>query len=338
VKSFDNHSKKIYWSNKNELTPRQVFKSSGKKYIFECVCKHDFEISLYQITSRNCWCPYCCNPPKKLCENENCKECFEKSFKSHPKSIYWMDDKNNKKSRQVFKQSNFKYWFNCNDCNHIFDTTLGHILEGNWCPYCNSYKLCEKENCKQCFDKSFASHPKIKYWSDKNEKNPRQICLYSDIKCYFICIDCNNIFYTMVKIISKGSWCPLCKNKTEKKVIEFLKKNNINFIYQFKLTNDTKLYDILCIDTNIIIEIDGRQHFEDVKTFKSNKNDIQDNDKNKMINAINEGYSFIRIYQPDIWNDKIDWKNIILKNLIKNIKPVILYYSADSNIYKDYNI
>lgn len=28
------------------------------------------------------WCPYCSNPPQRLCENDECKECFEKSFAS----------------------------------------------------------------------------------------------------------------------------------------------------------------------------------------------------------------------------------------------------------------
>ena len=81
-KSFASHEKSKYWSNKNELKPNQVFKSSGKKYWFDCECGHEIEISLNNISGGQ-WCPYCCFPIKKLCNNEDCKECFEKSIASY---------------------------------------------------------------------------------------------------------------------------------------------------------------------------------------------------------------------------------------------------------------
>jgi hypothetical protein len=34
---------------------------------------------------------------------------------------------------------------------------------------CNSKQLCDNLECKICFEKSFASHEKSKYWSDKND-------------------------------------------------------------------------------------------------------------------------------------------------------------------------
>ncbi len=37
---------------------------------------------------------------------------------------------------------------------------------------CNSKRLCTNEECQTCFENSFASHEKSKYWS---EKNPRQV-------------------------------------------------------------------------------------------------------------------------------------------------------------------
>jgi len=43
--------------------------------------------------------------------------------------------------------------------------------------------------------------------------------------------------------------------------------------------------------------------------------------------------SFLRIYQPDIWEEKIDWKTIILKNLYKRTLPDITYISSNSDIY-----
>ena len=86
-KSFASHEKSAFWSSKNEKKPEEVYKSSSKKYWFLCnECKHQFEGSLSDINT-GCWCPYCSN--KKLCENIECKICFNKSFACHEKSKYW---------------------------------------------------------------------------------------------------------------------------------------------------------------------------------------------------------------------------------------------------------
>jgi very-short-patch-repair endonuclease len=130
--------------------------------------------------------------------------------------------------------------------------------------------------------------------------------------------------------------CPICKNKTEKIVINFLQDKKINTIIKFKLANDTKKYDILCKDYKIIIEIDGAQHFKDIKFFKSTAKENQENDKNKMLKAMKQGFSFIRIFQEDIWNDKIDWQNIILNNLKIRYKPNLLYFSSIETLYDNH--
>jgi hypothetical protein len=36
-KSFASHEKAQYWSDKNELKPNEVFKSSHEKFIFNCL-------------------------------------------------------------------------------------------------------------------------------------------------------------------------------------------------------------------------------------------------------------------------------------------------------------
>ena len=48
--SFVSHSKSIFWSNENELTPRQVFKNADRrKFKFNCICGHKLEMVLKQI-------------------------------------------------------------------------------------------------------------------------------------------------------------------------------------------------------------------------------------------------------------------------------------------------
>lgn len=49
--------------------------------------------------------------------------------------------------------------------------------------------------------------------------------------------------------------------------MNFLNEENIKFKHQYKFKGDTKKYDFLLIDYNLILEIDGNQHFKDNKHF-----------------------------------------------------------------------
>ena len=104
---------------------------------------------------------------KKLCNNNDCEICFNKSFASNEKSKYWSEE-NKIKPRDVFLQSNKKFIFNCDKCSHNFEGLLSNIIKGQWCSYCSNRQLCNNNNCEICFNKSFASNEKSKYWSDKN--------------------------------------------------------------------------------------------------------------------------------------------------------------------------
>jgi very-short-patch-repair endonuclease/DNA-directed RNA polymerase subunit RPC12/RpoP len=137
-KSFASNNKCQFWSKtKNgHIQPRQVFKSTYKKYWFDCTdCGHDFNKVLYSVTSGQ-WCPYCAG--HKICENIICQECNDKSFASNNKCQFWSKTKNGDiQPRQVFKSTNKKYWFDCTDCGNDFDVALGNVtLSGNWCPHC----------------------------------------------------------------------------------------------------------------------------------------------------------------------------------------------------------
>jgi hypothetical protein len=136
-----------------------------------------------------------CNS-KRLCANEECQICFENSFASHEKSKYWSDKNGDVKQRQVFKKTTTKYWLDC-DCGHEFNIRLANITGNNgWCSYCSNppKKLCDNKDCNTCFEKSFASHEKSKYWSEKNgHVKPRQVFKSSNTKYWFKC-DCGHEF------------------------------------------------------------------------------------------------------------------------------------------------
>jgi very-short-patch-repair endonuclease len=209
-KSFASHEKAKYWSNKNEVKPFQISKGTDKKYWFNCnICNHEFLKSPNGITTNNSWCAYCNS--YKLCDNIECKNCFDKSFASHEK-VKYLSTKNELPARQICKSSGKKYWFKCNICDHDFISIISNITKGQWCGYCSNKLLCENDDCKICFDKSFASHEKSKYWSDKNIEKPRQFGKGTHKKFWFNCDKCNHTFKTSLQIISMGCWCNFCSN------------------------------------------------------------------------------------------------------------------------------
>lgn len=75
-----------------------------------------------------------CTPnSQRLCNDNNCEICFEKSFASHFRARYWSVE-NVLTPRQVFKHSRSKYIFDC-EGNCLFEISLTNINKGYWCPY-----------------------------------------------------------------------------------------------------------------------------------------------------------------------------------------------------------
>ena len=106
-RSFASHEKSVFWSSHNENKPEEVFKSSNKKYLFDCKdCHHEFLKSLDKISTGG-WCSYCSNTQR--CDSIGCQLCFNKSFASHEKSIFWSIE-NKCQPRYVFKLSHKKYF------------------------------------------------------------------------------------------------------------------------------------------------------------------------------------------------------------------------------------
>ena len=340
-KSFASHEKSIYWSNKNEQKPEFVLKKGDKKIWFDCdKCNHIFETQIKAVTNRNGWCPYCNS--NNLCINENCTFCFEKSFASHEKSKYW-SIKNQITPRQIVKGTGEKYWFNCDKCCHEFIKDI-HAITGErcgWCPYCANKKICENYECKECFNKSFASHEKVKYWSIKNTKNPRYLFQGDSDKYWFNCIKCNLDFETVLYNVKSGFWCPYCVNKTETMFYKIMKELFPSIIYQFKVEwckNKMHLPFDFCIpEHKIIIELDGPQHFTQIMKWKTPEEQYKiDKYKEKCANENN--YSVIRIIQNDVLQEKYNWLEELSQNIEKNKKNNIIknIYMCKNNEYSKY--
>jgi very-short-patch-repair endonuclease len=167
------------------------------------------------------------------------------------------------------------------------------------------------DDCDQCYNKSFAGSEKAKYWDySKNSVKPRCVFKSSKTKIWFKCKNGHG-FISSLNGVTRGIWCPSCKNKTEQKIYE-------NFTL-YKLLTQPKFdwcqglesnrclpFDFLIEEHKIILEVDGRQHFEQVSNWGSPEKQ-QENDKRKMQLANEHGYSVIRILQEDVFYDRINW-------------------------------
>ena len=310
-RSFVSCDKHKYLDPADEIDPRQIEKHAHKIGHFNCIkCFHKFKLEI-RYASMDHWCQYC---NKKICKNNNCIPCYNKSFASHFRSIDWDYKKNKLKPRDVSKMSNSKYWFNCKICLHLFDITLSYVsYNRHWCRYCAHQDLCE-EDCKFCFNNSFALHPLSIYWSKKNIKLPRKVFLNARAKYWFDCFDCKEKFLVSPSDINhKCSWCPYCKNKTETKFKKWfnLTFKNYKLIHQIKFEWCKNInclpFDFGIENFNLIFEIDGPQHFIQISNWKCPRL-TQKRDIYKMKQALKNNKTVIRISQEDIWYDRYDWK------------------------------
>jgi len=315
MKSFASNTKAQFWSTKNTDSPRDCRMSSNKKKWFDCdKCHHSFDTALNHISSGK-WCPYCCVGRSKLCDDSNCRQCFTQSFAVHPRSKQW-SKRNPDTPRECAIGSSTKRWFDCDKCPHSFESDLHHISCGKWCPYCGRSKLCDDSNCCHCFTRSFASNPMSKQWSEKNPDTPRQCARAKNSKRWFDCDKCANSFETSLNTV-RG--CPHCINKTETILYDFLKSIYPNTIRQFKkdwCKNKKYLPFDFCIPgLKIIIELDGRQHFHEIRHWKTNLEKIRATDLYKEKCATENGFHVIRLLQEDVWNDAYDWKTILQETI-----------------------
>ncbi|AMQ10801.1 restriction endonuclease [Brazilian marseillevirus] len=311
-KSFASVGTDLVWSKKNTVSEREVSAGSHKKYWFDCErCGHDFEMTLFCISTQRQGCPFCSG--QRRCVEDSCEMCFKRSFASHKFSENWSKE-NKKPAREVAKSSTKKYWFDCDKCPHAFEMSIDNINAGQNCPFCARQKLCDSPDCKMCFDGSFAGFPEASFWSQENERTPRSVRKGTGKKYKFIC-EKKHSFESSPRNIRSGNWCPLCKKKTEAKLLRYLESIHDNVIYQFtpEWSRNPKTGKLLPFDfcvSSTIIELDGPQHFRQISNWTPPE-ETRERDQLKEQLAKDNGYVILRILQEDVWNDSGEWKRML---------------------------
>ena len=215
----------------------------------------------------------------------------------------------NKGYYKIAENPDFNYWGWASTCQvNSFGLALA--------PYANQaeltgvpYGYCGKKltNTKQC---SSIGLPECPGSTERIYVKTRKDTDYSKERLINCCLDIYEDKY-LERGYCHPEWC----------------KNNI--------TNRFLPFDFFIPEFNIIIECDGRQHFENISNWKDYQ-ETQKTDFYKMLCALDNNCSIIRIFQEDVFYDKLDWKNILIENIKKYDKPKIIYISKDIEFYDKY--
>jgi very-short-patch-repair endonuclease len=207
--------------------------------------------------------------------------------------------------------------------------SLTNCRQTNGCNNCGGRKTFTQEEARE----KFLSHKFIMLGEYINNKTP--------VKCLCSC-ECET--YVSLNNVLNGSilGCKICKNKTQKMVSDFLKQIYEDVIdeKQFDFSG-RKSYDIYIKQKNIIIEIDGSQHFLNPPNkhnlqYKNTPEENLENDSMKQNLLFDKGIKLIRIYQPYILKCKNDeWKTLLL-DAIESKDTFICISPEYPNLYDDH--
>jgi very-short-patch-repair endonuclease len=219
----------------------------------------------------------------------------------------------------------------------IFNQTPGNHLYGYGC------KKCRNDNSgssQRLTKEQFIEKAKLKH-IDENS-----FPLYSYEKVIYtnshtdVIITCklHDDFTQRPNNHLNGMKCPLCKQKTEAKLYDKLLPIYPSLVSQFKQEWCKNLrhlpFDFCIPEHKIIIELDGRQHFQQVSNWSSPEEQFE-NDKYKEKCANDNKYSAIRILQDDVLNDTYDWCKELCDAIeeIKNGDEIVNIYLCKNGEY-----
>ena len=123
---------------------------------------------------------------------------------------------------------------------------------------------------------------------------------------------------------------------SEKKLLDWLftKYGKDNIDSQFVMFNKEKkyLFDFYLPNLNLLIELDGLQHFKQVSKWKSPEHALE-NDTNKINLSIENNLSIIRVLQEDVYYNRNNWEDK-LSTCIKRYDIPTCIFIDNTYIYK----
>lgn len=265
------------------------YKRNNEYLEIECPNNHVYKANFNNFKNNNKRCPYCYGNKKKNIEE------IRQYMKNFNYELLSTEYKNNHTKLQI----------RCPD-GHEIEMCYSNFRQGKRCPYCSG-------NTKYTYRdvKAYIESFNYKLLSTEYKNNVTKLKMMCENKHIF---EMNYIHFK-----NRGQRCPLCNvSKGERKIMDYLNKNNIDYIYDQSYFDDlfgniTLLRpDFIIEDKKIWIEYDGEFHYKDsYKDGTYEKTILYDKIKNNY--AKENGWKLIRI---PYW----DYDNIekILEKFVTN--------------------
>jgi len=254
-RSYESYINEFNEIHKNRyIYPKQEIKRNSK---IKIICPYHGEFKINTSSHlKGFGCPKCSikkRLPRKS-KNDHIKD-FNKIHKNKYNYSLYIDSEKNFKTNE-------KIPIICKR-HGIFYQTIRDHKQGQGCPYCaqENYRKPLKSLSKHINDFKKVHGDKYDYSLVLQLKNEITNTFY---KIPIIC-PIHGIFYQKINDHKQGQGCPKCnESKGERKIRQYLEKNNINYIYQYKIKyQDRNFYfDFYIPELNLAIEYDGIFHFE----------------------------------------------------------------------------
>lgn len=145
--------------------------------------------------------------------------------------------------------------------------------------------------------------------------------------------------YKVLKKKPVCRWCQKPHTQGERELFVWLESLDETFYCQYIFKEwclKNYRYDFVLPERKIILEVDGLQHFQLVKHWRTSVEEIRSADVHKMILAIQHGYKIIRLFQPDLLNPIIPWKSWLHYYLLQQKNWDVLIMSSEKDRYTNH--
>ena len=229
-----------------------------------------------------------------------------------------------------------KVMIGCKSCNKDFLITPDYMISRPCelivgCYECNL----NRRSKNMSLDKSEIIERYKEHWTFTNWDGYKTSNDFVTAKCN----KCDYISKFKIRRLMNNRGCSKCTLKTEKQMLKYLEKNGFKVETQFIIEScKNKKYlpfDFCIPDKKIIIELDGMQHFKQVRNWKCPKEQLL-RDIFKMKKAFENGYKIIRIFQEDVYRYKDEWLNSVLLPEISDGCKQFMFISKNKDIYNEH--
>jgi hypothetical protein len=228
----------------------------------------------------------------KECSNDYNSECRTKYTKEFVEDYLF---NNGYLIKSEYKDSGTPFVYECLTCGNQAKTNFGQFLIGRRCGVCKNKSLKTTEKfIKEVFELTNGEYQVLGEYIEAN------------IKMNMKHTTCGYEYPVTPHNFLRDKRCPNCiKSRGEVMIEEFLIENKINYISQYRIHDCRRVnplpFDFAIFDDknklSLLIEYDGRQHFESVDYFGGEKslNYTKENDEIKNTYCKENNIQLLRI-------------------------------------------